>query len=250
MRRSSDVYSFQDIDLPAYSDRFRRYIERIESRLGKRIRFLDLASDPSREPRTTHANIQFCKECFPAVWVDLTQLEGARNQKELLAHEATHIELAMVDGYTLVGYHEVCLSELQREMIHAVHIMLTDLVVDTRLKEFGFDRSEEFEHQMKVAIQQERECFVPPWPPVGPREFRCALYLAGTLLSPWCKSHHESRLREVYRRKREKALERADRIIGVVKSTPKILEPEGQWSALTKILAMFGLDKGIFPHDP
>jgi len=249
-QRSPDVCSFREIDLPAYSDHFWDYVKRIESRLGKRIKWHNVADDRSPEGRRTHVDIGFCKQEYPAVWVDLAQLKGARNQEALLAHEVTHIELAMVEGYALVGYQEECVSKLQLDMVGAVHIMLTDLVANTRLKEFGFDRSEDLEDNLRVAFSPDAECFVPPWPREGPREFRHALYFAGTYLNPWCKSHHESRLREVYRRKHEKALERADEIIGVVKSTPKILEPEGQWSALTKILAMFDLDKGIFPHDP
>jgi len=250
MRRSADVTSFREIDLPAYSDRFRQYVECIESRLGKRIRFLDLASDPSRQGKGTHADMGFCKECFPAVWVDGAQLKGAKSEEALLAHEVIHIELHMIEGFAGIECHNECVSQLQQKMIRFVHNMLEDFVVNTRLRAFGFDRSDDVEESLRDAFSPGTECLVPPWPGEGPREFCYALYFAGTHLNPWCESHHESRLREAYRRKYRKALERADEIIGIVESTPNILVPEGQWSALTKILAMFDLDKGIFRDDP
>lgn len=250
MRRSADVTSFREIDLPAYSDHFWEYVERIETRLGKRIKWHNVADDRSREGRGTHVDIGFCKQKYPAVWVDRAQLKGEKSEQALLAHEVTHIELHMIEGYASVGCYKECVSELQQKMICFVHIMLEDLVVNTRLKEFGFDRSEDLEENLRVAFSPGTECLVPPWPREGPREFRYALYFAGTYLNPWCKSHHRNRLRQVYRRRYAEALEHADKMMDIVKSTRNVQKREGQWCALTKILAMFDLDRGVFPHDP
>lgn len=243
MQQSLDLSSLRDIDLSGYSDHLLEYVARIESRLGKSIRFLDLAGHPSPKADETHIDVEFCVQHFPAAWVEREQLARSRNPEALLAHEATHIELALVEGYPLVEPKtEALIPEARR--VQLILRMLTDLVVDERVATSGFDRSEDFEQAVNIAVRQEREGkdLLPAYAPPQLREFFYALDLAGLCLNPYCKSRHKTRLRKAYKRRHRSAVKRADEIIGIVKSTPKVLEPEGQELALSQIAAVFNLD--------
>jgi len=243
MQQSLDFYSLQDIDLSSHSEHFQEYRKRIESRLKKPIRFLDLSDHPSPKADETHVDVKFCVRNFPVVWVKREQLEGSRNREALLAHEATHIELALVERYPLVRPRTEALIPLARR-VQRILRMLTDLVVDERLRASGFDRSDDVEQVANRAVRerQEGKDLVPAYTPPQLREFFYALDLVELYLNPFCKSRHRTRLRRAYKREQRSATKRADEIIGVVKSTDRVLEPEGQKSALQQIAAMFDLD--------
>lgn len=243
MRQSLDISSLRDIDLSLYSDHLLRYVERIESRLGKCIRFLDLATHPSPKDSFTHVDIGFCVQCFPAVWVNREELERVRDREALLAHEATHIELALVESYPMVGWETEELKP-KAERVHRINMMLQDFVVDKRLAAFGFDRSEDFDQRVNTEVRQAREGKDLVWANMRAqrREFQSAVELAGFNLSPWCRSSHQGHLRRVYSKRHRNAPRRAGEIIDIVKSTDKVLEAEGQKLALSQIAAMFDLD--------
>ena len=243
MQQSLDFSSLQDIDLSSYSEHFREYRKHIESRLNKPIRFLDLADHPSPKADETHVDVEFCVGNFPAVWVKREQLERSRNREALLAHEATHIELALVERHPLVRPTiEALIPQARR--VQRILRMLTDLVVDDRLRASGFDRLDDVEQVVNKAVRERREGknLVPTYAPPELREFFYALDLAELFLNPFCKSRHRTRLRRAYKREVPSATKRADEIIGIVRSTEKVLEPEGQKYALQEIAAMFDLD--------
>lgn len=238
MQQSPDLSSLQDIDLSSYSEHFQEYRKRIESRLARRIRFIDLASDQSRKEKRTHVDSVFCKKHFPAVFVDCEDLEQRPigSQEALLAHEVTHIELLLVERYPMVGCETEELKP-KAERVHRINIMLQDFVIDKRLAAFGFERWEDFEQSVDNEVRQARKA-----KNLTCGEFQSAVELAGFYLSPWCKSSHQSHLRRVYSERHRNAPERADEIIHIVRSTDKLLQPEGQKSALKQIAAMFDLD--------
>ncbi len=229
---------------PCETDLLRRYLAYAAERLGRPVEFLDLKDHPDESAH------MFGRSFFdadfhesPTVWVDLDELARKVQPDIFLAHEATHAVLTFADQYP----HPRAIEDLtwpEKYLFDFSSSLVEDILVEHRLAEFGFDRSEFYKHVLSNQVEAERRQmeYGNSYLQGYQLDWDYALRYAYKHLLPTRKQTELLKeLDKLYLRNRLRARKLGRKIVTTVEAVNDLFTSEGQKQAFDAVANMLGL---------